>query len=111
MTFAAAKLTVVSKHGHGNMDVQLKLPPNFSLQLDGSDLIDELALSHGLIWRNKELIVHGDDNQPLMVNGETMAMEASIKVAPIDQYIPLQCPALTSVGYEPRYTNDAFAFK
>ena len=38
-------------------------------------------------------------------------MESPIKVAPIDQFTPLNCTALTNVGYEPKFTNDAFAFR
>ena len=38
-------------------------------------------------------------------------MESPIKVAPIDQYTPLNCTALTNVGYEPKFANDAFAFR
>ena len=38
-------------------------------------------------------------------------MESPIKVAPVDQYMPLNCAALTNVGYEPKFTNDAFAFR
>ena len=68
LTFSAAKLAVVSKHGRGNMGIQLKLPPNFSLQLNGSDLSDEPAFSHGPIWRNEEFIVCGHDNQPLIMS-------------------------------------------
>ena len=29
----------------------------------------------------------------------------------IDQYTPLNCTALTNVGYEPKFVNDAFAFR
>ena len=110
-TFMAAKLTVASKHGHSGMDMQLKLPPNFSLQLEGSDLIDERARSYGPIWKNEELVICGDDNQPLTINGETAVMESPIKFTPIDQFMPLQCLALTSIGYKPKYMNDAFTFK
>ena len=38
-------------------------------------------------------------------------MESPIKVAPIDQYTPLNCTALTNVGYEPKFANNAFAFR
>ena len=38
-------------------------------------------------------------------------MESPIKVAPIDQFTPLNCTALTNVGYEPKFANDAFAFR
>ena len=38
-------------------------------------------------------------------------MESPIKVAPVGQYTPLSCAALTNVGYEPKFTNDAFAFR
>ena len=38
-------------------------------------------------------------------------MEASIKFALVNQFTPLQCPALTSVGYELKYANNAFTFK
>ena len=38
-------------------------------------------------------------------------MESPIKVVPVDQYTPLQCTALTNVGYEPKFANDAFAFR
>ena len=110
-SFAAAKLTVASKHSGSNMGVHLKLPSNFSLLLDGDDLISESALSHGPLWKNEELILCGEDRQPLLVSGETMAMEAPIKVVPVDQFMPLQCVALTNVGYEPKFVNDVFAFK
>ena len=40
-----------------------------------------------------------------------MAMESLIKVALVDQFTPLQCPALTNVGYEPKFANDAFTFR
>ena len=46
-SFAAAKLTVASKHCSRDMGVHLKLPPNFDLQLDGDDLITEPALRRG----------------------------------------------------------------
>ena len=36
--------------------------------------------------------------------------ESPIKVAPVDQYMPLSYAALTNVGYEPKFANDAFAF-
>ena len=38
-------------------------------------------------------------------------MESPIKVALIDQFTPLNCTALTNVGYEPKFANDAFAFR
>ena len=38
-------------------------------------------------------------------------MESPIKVAPIDQYTPLNCTALTNVGYEPKFANDTFTFR
>ena len=38
-------------------------------------------------------------------------MGTPIKVAPVDQYMPLSCAALTNVGYEPKFTNDAFTFR
>ena len=38
-------------------------------------------------------------------------MESPIKVAPVDQYMPLSCTALTNVGYEPKFANDAFTFR
>ena len=38
-------------------------------------------------------------------------MESPIKVASVDQYMPLQCTALTNMGYEPKFANDAFAFR
>ena len=38
-------------------------------------------------------------------------MESPIKVAPIDQFTPLNCTALTNVAYEPKFANDAFAFR
>ena len=38
-------------------------------------------------------------------------MESPTKVAPVDQYMPLSCAALTNVGYEPKFANDAFAFR
>ena len=107
----AAKLTVASKHGRGNMGVQLKLPSNFTLQLNGGELSDEPVFSQGPIQKNEELIIHGDDNNPMIVNGETVAMESTINVAPVDQYTPVQCALLTSVAYEPKYANDTFTFK
>ena len=38
-------------------------------------------------------------------------MESPIKVAPIDQFTPLNCTALTNVGYEPKFANDTFTFR
>ena len=38
-------------------------------------------------------------------------MESPIKVAPVDQYMPLSCAALTNVGYEPKFVNDTFTFR
>ena len=38
-------------------------------------------------------------------------METPIKMALIDQFTPLNCNALTNVGYEPKFMNDTFAFK
>ena len=38
-------------------------------------------------------------------------MESPIKVALIDQFTPLNCTALTNVGYEPKFANDTFAFR
>ena len=32
-------------------------------------------------------------------------------MAPVDQYTPLSCTALTNVGYEPKFANDAFTFR
>ena len=61
LSFAAARLTVVSKHSGSNMVVHLKLPPNFGPQLDSDDLITEPALHCGPIWRNANLVVCGDD--------------------------------------------------
>ena len=52
--FVAAKLTVASKHGNGNMGVHLKLPASFGPQPDSDDLITETALSRGPIWKNTE---------------------------------------------------------
>ena len=111
LTFAAAKLMVASKHGSNNMGVHLKLPASFGPQLDSDDLITKPALHHGPIWKNADFIVRGDDKRPLLVNGEPMAMESPIKVAGVDQFTPLGCTALTSVGYEPKFANDAFSFR
>ena len=38
-------------------------------------------------------------------------MESPIKVVPIDQFTPLNCTALTNVGYEPKFANDTFTFR
>ena len=38
-------------------------------------------------------------------------MESPIKVADVDQFTPLGCTALTNVGYEPKFANDAFSFR
>ena len=110
-SFMAAKLTVASKHVQADMGVQLKLLPCFSPQLNDSVLIDEAAFSWGPIWMNEVLIVHDDNGQPLLVNDETVTREKNVKVANIDQYTPVACAALASVGYTPRYVNDAFSFK
>ena len=37
--------------------------------------------------------------------------ECPIKVAAIDQFTPPDITALTNVGYEPKFVNDAFAFR
>ena len=47
----------------------------------------------------------------MLENGDPVAMESPIKVAPIDQFTPLNCTALTNVGYEPKFANDAFALR
>ena len=61
--------------------------------------------------KNANLVVRGDDGWPLLENGHPVAMESPIKVVPIDQFTPLNCTALTNVGYEPKFTNDAFTFR
>ena len=110
-TFAAAKLTVASTHSSSSMGVHLKLPGRFGPNLDNEGLISELALCHGPIWKNADLLVRGDDCRPLLENGDPVLMESLIKVAPIDQFTPLNCTALTNVGYEPKFANDTFAFR
>ena len=62
------------------------------------------------IWKYTDFIVRGDDGRPLLENGDPVAMESPIKVAPVDQYMPLSCAALTNMGYKPMFANDAFAF-
>ena len=74
-------------------------------------MINEPALRHGPIWKNADFIVRGDDGRPLLENGDPVTMESLIKVVPVDQYMPLGCAALTNVGYEPKFVNDAFAFR
>ena len=111
LAFAAAKLTVVSKHGASDMGVHLKLPANFRPQAGSDDLITESALCHGSIWKNTEFVVHSDDNRPVLVNGEPVVLESPIKVANVDQYMPVDCTAWTNVAYEPTFANDAFAFQ
>ena len=110
-TFVAAKLTVVSTHSSSGMGVHLKLPGRFGPDLDNEGLISEPALCRGPIWKNADFIVRGDDGRPLLENGDPVAMESPIKVVPIDQFTPLNCTALTNVGYEPKFANDAFAFR
>ena len=110
-TFVVAKLMVASTHSSSSMGVHLKLPGRFGPNLDNEGLISEPALCHGPIWKNADFIVRGDDGRPLLENGDPVAMESPIKVALIDQFTPLNCTALTNVGYEPKFTNDAFAFR
>ena len=55
--------------------------------------------------------MQGDDGRPLLENGDPVMMESPIKVALVDQYTPLNCAALTNVGYEPKFANDAFTFR
>ena len=110
-TFVAAKLMVASTHSSSGMGVHLKLPGRFGPDLDNNGLISEPALCRGAIWKNANFIVQGDDGRPLMENGDPVVMESPIKVALIDQYTPLNCTALTNVGYEPKFTNDTFAFR
>ena len=74
-------------------------------------MISEPAECRGPIWKNADFVVRGDDGWPLLENGDPVVMESPIKVAPIDQYTPLNCTALTNVGYEPKFMNDAFAFR
>ena len=109
--FTAARLTVASRHGWGDMGMKLKLLPNFSLQLNGGELINEAAFSQGPIWVNEELIVHGDNNRPLTITGQTVVMEIAVKMAPADQYMPAKCVVLTSVVYEPKSAKNAFALR
>ena len=47
----------------------------------------------------------------MLENGDPVAMESPIKVALIDQFTPLNCTALTNVGYEPKFANNTFAFR
>ena len=61
LMFMAAKLTVASKYSTSNMGMHLKLPPSFGPQLDSVDLINKPALCHGPIWKNADLVVHGED--------------------------------------------------
>ena len=110
-TFAAAKLMVASTHSSSSMGVHLKLPGRFGPDLDNNGLISEPALCRGPIWKNADFVVRGDDGRPLLENGDPVAMESPMKVAPIDQYTPLNCTALTNVGSEPKFANDAFAFR
>ena len=110
-SFLAAKLTVASKHCSSDMGVHLKLPPNFSPQLDSDDLITESALCCGPIWKNADFVFRGDSRRLLLVDGEPVVMESLIKVALVDKFTPLQCATLTNVGYEPKFTNDAFTFR
>ena len=110
-TFTAAKLTVASTHISSGMGVHLKFPGRFGPDLDNEGLISEPALCRGPIWKNADFIVRGDDGRPLLENGDPVAMESPIKVAPIDQFTPLNCTALTNVGYEPKFANDAFTFR
>ena len=110
-TFAAAKLMVASTHSSSGMGVHLKFPGRFGPDLDNEGLISKPALCRGPIWKNANFIVRGDDGRPLLENGDPVAMESPIKVAPIDQFTPLNCTALTNVGYEPKFTNDTFAFR
>ena len=56
-------------------------------------------------------MVRDDDGRPLLENGDPVVIESPIKVAPIDQFTPLNCTALTNVGYEPKFMNDTFAFR
>ena len=109
--FAAAKMTVASKHGSGNMGVHLKLPPSFGPKPDSDNLITETALSHGPIWRNTEFVLRDGNNRVVLVNGEPMATESTIKVARVDQYTPINCRAWTNVAYEPKFANDVFTFQ
>ena len=99
-TFAAAKLTVASSHSSSSMGVHLKLPGRFCPDLDNEGLITEPALCRGPIWKNADFIVRGDHGWPLLENGNPVVMESPIKVVLIDQFTPLNCTALTNVGYE-----------
>ena len=87
-TFAAAKLMVASTHSSSGMGVHLKLPGRFGLDLDNEGLISEPALRCGVIWKNADLIVRGDDRWPLLENGDPVVMECPIKEAAIDQLTP-----------------------
>ena len=111
LTFVAAKLTVASTHSSSGMGVHLKLPGRFGPNLQNEGLISEPALCRGPIWKNADFIVRGDDGRPLLENGDPVAMESPIKVATIDQFTPLNCTALTNVGYEPKFAKDTFAFR
>ena len=93
------------------MGVHLKLPASFGPQADSDDLITEPALRREFIWKNAEFVVRGGNNRPVLVNGEPVATESPIKVANVDQYTLLNCTAWTNVAYEPKFTNDAFAFQ
>ena len=102
---------MASTHSSSGMGVHLQLPGRFGPNLDNEGLISEPALCCGPIWKNANLVVRGDDGWPLLENGDPVGMESPIKVALIDQFTPLNCTALTNVGYEPKFTNNAFAFR
>ena len=87
-TFAAAKLMVASTHSSSSMGVHLKLPGRFVPDLNNKGLISEPALCCSPIWKNADFIVQADDRQPLLENGDPVAMESPIKVASIDQFTP-----------------------
>ena len=48
---------VASTHSSSGMGVHLKLPGRFGPDLDSDGLISKLALCHGPIWKNADLVV------------------------------------------------------
>ena len=82
-SFAAATLHVASQEGQGNdMAICIKLPPSFgSSKRSKTELIVELVLSRGPLWKNTHYIEHSSSGEIVKGwNGQPLCQELEISL-------------------------------
>ena len=105
--FAAAVLTKGSTHVRVNNQAVVKLPGSFTSDTASRGLIDEVVYQRGSIWTNKDLVEVGEDDEPVVINGRTIAVEREILVSKTDVYTDTTtCDPLTLVACEPGFEPD-----